>query len=70
MRQDPPNLAADRKYGTRENRETIKGLGIRTSFKLLGQKSNEIQKSDSLFKVKQKREESDRRKVRKREGFL
>ncbi len=50
----PPYLAADRKYGTRENREAIGNLGIRTSFIPLGRKSREIQKTDPWFKAKQK----------------
>lgn len=50
----PPYLAADQKYGTRENRETTGELGIRTSFKPLGRKSKEIQKTDPWFKAKQK----------------
>jgi hypothetical protein len=38
----PPYLAADRKYGTRENREEIDKLGIQTSFVPLGRTSREI----------------------------
>jgi hypothetical protein len=59
-------VAADQKYGTRENREMTGELGIRTSFKPLGRsyqsrswqgrgrKSKEIQKTDPWFKAKQK----------------
>ncbi len=50
----PPYLAADQKYGTRENRETTGELGIRTSFKPLGRKSKEIRNTDPWFKAKQK----------------
>ena len=47
-------MAADQKYGTRENRETMGALGVRTAFKPLGRKSKEIQKNDPWFKAKQK----------------
>ncbi len=50
----PPYMAADRKYGTRENREETGQLGIRTSFIPLGRTSKEIQKTDPWFKAKQK----------------
>jgi hypothetical protein len=50
----PPYMAADQKYGTRENRETMGDLGVRTAFKPLGRKSKEIQKNDPWFKAKQK----------------
>ena len=50
----PPYLAADRKYGTRENREATDELEIRTSFIPLGRKSREIQKTDPWFRAKQK----------------
>jgi IS5 family transposase len=50
----PPYMAADRKYGTRENREETGQLGIRTSFIPLGRTSKEIQRTDPWFKAKQK----------------
>ena len=50
----PSYVAADQKYGMRENREMTGELGIRTSFKPLGRKSKEIQKTDPWFKAKQK----------------
>jgi IS5 family transposase len=50
----PPYMAADRKYGTRDNREKMEELGVRTSFLPLGRKSKEIQKNDPWFKAKQK----------------
>jgi hypothetical protein len=50
----PPYMAADRKYGTRENREETDKLGIRTSFIPLGRASKEIRKTDPWFKAKQK----------------
>jgi len=50
----PPYVVADQKYGTRDNREKLGGLEIRTSFKPLGRKSKETQKNDPWFKKKQK----------------
>ena len=50
----PPYVAADRKYGTRDNREETGKLGIRTSFIPLGRTSKEIQKTNPWFKAKQK----------------
>ena len=47
-------MVADQKYGTRDNREKLGGLEIRTSFKPLGRKSKETQKKDPWFKKKQK----------------
>ena len=47
-------MVADQKYGTRDNREKLGGLEIRTSFKPLGRKSKETQKNDPWFKKKQK----------------
>jgi hypothetical protein len=46
----PPYVVADQKYGTRDNREKLGGLEIRTSFKPLGRKSKETQKNDPWFK--------------------
>lgn len=51
----PPYFAADQKYGTRDNREHLGPLGIRTSFKPLGRKAKEIQTKDPWFKDKQRK---------------
>jgi len=50
----PPYMTADKKYGTRGNRELAGELGIRTSFVPLGRKSKGQQKVDPWFKSKQK----------------
>ena len=50
----PPYVAADRKYGTRDNRELLKGLGVRGSFRPLGRKARGDQKHERWFKDRQK----------------
>jgi len=50
----PPYVTADRKYGTRENRELLKGLGVRGSFRPLGRKAQGDRKHERWFKDKQK----------------
>jgi IS5 family transposase len=50
----PPYFTADRKYGTRENRELLKGFGVRGSFRPLGRKTKTDQKNERWFKHRQK----------------
>jgi len=50
----PPYFAADQKYGTRDNRERLGPLGIRTSFKPRGRKAKDGPKRDAWFKDKQR----------------
>jgi hypothetical protein len=48
----PPYLSADKKYGSRDNRELLETYGVRPSFRPLGRKPKE--KNDRWFKSKQK----------------
>lgn len=50
----PPYIAADRKYGTRDNRDLLDTQGIRASFRPLGRKPKKSQGNDRWFKNKQK----------------
>src|SRR3990167_1791563 len=50
----PPSFTADKKYGTRENRKYLEGLGIRQGFKMLGRKRRDDTKSSRWFKKKQR----------------
>ncbi|MCK4852276.1 MAG: IS5 family transposase [Candidatus Omnitrophica bacterium] len=50
----PPYMAADRKYGTRENRKDLEEEEIRASFRPLGRRPKGENRADRWFKAKQK----------------
>lgn len=50
----PPYFTADRKYGTRDNRDLLEEFGVRPSFKPLGRKAKVEQKNERWFKRRQK----------------
>lgn len=50
----PPYVSANRKYGTREDRDLLEGYGVRTSFKPLARRAETPKKEDRWFKNKQK----------------
>jgi len=72
----PPYVAADQKYGTRENREMTGELGIRFEPESLAglagiyTKIKRDPENRSVVQGEAEREESDRRSVREREGTL
>lgn len=50
----PPSFTADKLYGSLENREMLKGEGIRSAFKALGRKGKDRKAYDQWFKKKQR----------------
>lgn len=50
----PPSFTAERKYGTRANRELMGDLEIRESFRPLGRRAKVVWKEDRWFRRKQK----------------
>jgi hypothetical protein len=51
----PPYMAADRKYGTRENRKDLEDKEIRASFRPLGRRPKGETRADRWFNAKQKK---------------
>lgn len=50
----PPSFTADKKYGTKDNREYLEKEGIRVGFKALGRKRKDAERSSRWLKKKQR----------------
>lgn len=65
----PPDVTADTKYGTLENREPMGKIEVTASFKRRARPSKTVDSRDRWFKRKQ-REESYRRRPRQQQTEL